>query len=63
MDALVPAAEWQARKDAWRAPELESHTPWQEFQRNVVGDLAHGACLEFATRYRRTSEVMERDNH
>jgi dihydroxy-acid dehydratase len=63
MDALVPAAEWQARKDAWRAPELESHTPWQEFQRGVIGDLAHGACLEFATRYRRTSEVMERDNH
>jgi dihydroxy-acid dehydratase len=63
MDALVPVAEWQARREAWRAPELENHTPWQEILRGAVGDLAHGACLEFATRYRRTSEVMERDNH
>ncbi len=63
LDALVPAAEWQARKDTWKAPELESHTPWQEILRANVGDQAHGACLEFATRYRRTSEVMERDNH
>ncbi|HET7408877.1 MAG TPA: dihydroxy-acid dehydratase, partial [Paracoccaceae bacterium] len=63
MDALVPEGEWQARRDSWEPPELDSHTPWQELQRGTVGDLASGACLEFATRYRRTSEVMERDNH
>ena len=63
LDALVPAAEWQARRDAWKAPALDSHTPWQEIMRRDVGDLAHGACLEFATHYHRTSETMERDNH
>ncbi len=63
LEALVPAADWQARRDAWKAPDLDSHTPWQEIMRRDVGDLAHGACLEFATHYRRTSETMERDNH
>jgi len=63
MDALVPAAEWQARKDAWTPPELEHHTPWQELQRAHIGHFSEGGCLEFATRYQRTSEVMERDNH
>ena len=63
MDALVPADEWQARKDAWTPPELEHHTPWQEIQRAHIGHFSDGGCLEFATRYRRTSEVLERDNH
>ncbi|MEL7467954.1 MAG: IlvD/Edd family dehydratase [Pseudomonadota bacterium] len=63
MDALVPAEEWQARKDAWEKPELEHQTPWQELQRAHVGHFADGGCLEFATRYRRTSETLPRDNH
>ncbi|MEM6664394.1 MAG: dihydroxy-acid dehydratase, partial [Pseudomonadota bacterium] len=63
MDALVPAEEWQARKDAWRPPELVHHTPWQELQRAHVGHLSEGGCLEMATRYQRTAQVMERDNH
>ena len=58
-----PAEEWQARKDAWTPPELVHHTPWQEIQRAHVGHFSQGGCLEFATRYRRTSEIMERDNH
>jgi len=63
LDALVPEAEWQTRKDTWSPPDLDHHTPWQELQRAHVGAFADGGCLEFATRYRRTSEVMERDNH
>ena len=63
MDAMVSDEEWQARKDAWTPPELDHHTPWQELQRAHVGHFADGGCLEFATRYHRTSEIMERDNH
>ncbi|MEM9140615.1 MAG: IlvD/Edd family dehydratase [Pseudomonadota bacterium] len=63
LDALVPAAEWQARKDAWKAPDLTHNTPWQELQRAHVGHFSEGGCLEFATRYQRTSKIMERDNH
>ena len=63
MNAMVDDTEWQARKDAWEAPDLDHHTPWQEIQRAHVGHLSEGGCLEFATRYQRTSEVMERDNH
>ena len=62
-EEYLASPEWQARRDAWSAPALDNHTPWQEIMRRDVGDFASGACLEFATRYRRTSEVMERDNH
>ncbi|MEM7213247.1 MAG: dihydroxy-acid dehydratase, partial [Pseudomonadota bacterium] len=63
MNALVPTEKWQARKDAWEAPKLEHQTPWQELQRAHVGHFSDGGCLEFATRYRRTSEALPRDNH
>ncbi|MEM7423611.1 MAG: IlvD/Edd family dehydratase [Pseudomonadota bacterium] len=63
MNALVPADEWQARKDAWVPPELIHQTPWQELQRAHVGGFSDGGCLEFATRYQRTSEHLPRDNH
>ena len=63
MDAVVPEAEWQARRDAWTPPELVHQTPWQEIQRAHVGDLATGGCLEFATRYQKTAQTLPRDNH
>jgi dihydroxy-acid dehydratase len=63
LDALVPAAEWEARRRAWTPPALENQTPWQELYRRHVGQLAEGGCLEFATAYRRTSRQLPRDNH
>jgi dihydroxy-acid dehydratase len=62
-DALVPEAEWQARRKAWQKPALENHTPWQEFYRTHVQQLAEGGCLDFATRYHRVGEIVPRDNH
>ena len=63
MDALVDAAEWQARKDAWQPPEPINQTPWQELYRRNVGQLADGGCLELATAYQRVARMLPRDNH
>ena len=63
LDALVDPAEWQARRDAWVAPEIVNQTPWQEIYRTHVGQLAEGGCLEMATAYQRVAQSLPRDNH
>ncbi|WP_323771293.1 IlvD/Edd family dehydratase [Antarctobacter sp.] len=63
MDALVEEAEWQARIDAWEAPEILHQTPWEEIYRTHVGQLAEGGCLELATAYQRIAKDLPRDNH
>lgn len=63
MNALVSDADWQARIDAWEAPELKHQTPWQEIYRTHVGQLADGGCLELATAYQKIRHDLPRDNH
>jgi dihydroxy-acid dehydratase len=63
LDALVPEAEWAARRAAWTPPELHHQTPWQEIYRTHVGQLADGGCLELATAYHRVAQDLPRDNH
>ncbi|MBF9041779.1 dihydroxy-acid dehydratase [Rhodobacterales bacterium HKCCE4037] len=63
LNALVPEAEWEARKAAWTPPELHHQTPWQELYRRHVGQLADGGCLELATAYQRIAGDLPRDNH
>jgi dihydroxy-acid dehydratase len=63
LNALVPAAEWADRRDAWTPPDLRHQTPWQEIYRTHVGQLAQGGCLELATAYRRVVHDLPRDNH
>ncbi|MDA7426171.1 IlvD/Edd family dehydratase [Thalassococcus lentus] len=63
MNALVPEEEWQARVDAWEAPDIVSQTPWQEIYRTHVGQLAEGGCLELATAYQKIRHTLPRDNH
>lgn len=63
LNAMVPQEEWQARRDAWKEPELEHQTPWQEIYRTHVGQLAQGGCLELATAYQRIGRNLPRDNH
>ena len=62
-DALVPEAEWSARRAAWKPPVLENQTPWQELHRKCTGQLSTGMCLDFATCYRNVGEKLPRDNH
>jgi dihydroxy-acid dehydratase len=63
LNAVVEAAEWQARRDAWVQPEIHNQTPWQELYRKTVGQLAQGGCLELATAYQRIAKDLPRDNH
>lgn len=63
LNALVPDAEWGARKAAWTPPELHHQTPWQELYRKTVGQLSEGGCLELATAYQRIAKDLPRDNH
>ena len=64
-DMLVSDAEYAKRQAAWRAPKLDSQTPWQELQRQHVGQLSTGACLDFAVSYQRIAftKGIPRDNH
>ncbi len=59
-DALVPETEWGARRSAWSPPDLVDQTPWQEMFRRMVGPLASGGCLEFATTFQ--DVIRERGN-
>ncbi|MCL4108790.1 UNVERIFIED_CONTAM: hypothetical protein GTU68_049131 [Idotea baltica] len=63
LNALVSEDEWDARRAAWTAPEIENQTPWQEIYRTHVGQLAEGGCLELATAYQRIRDQLPRDNH
>ena len=64
-DILISEAQYAKRKKAWRAPKLDSQTPWQELQRQHVGQLSTGACLDFAVSYQRIAftKGIPRDNH
>ena len=44
-------------------PVPESNTPWEELYREKTGQLGEGGALEFALKYRRTSEKPPRHNH
>ncbi len=63
LDALVPEAEWNARRAAWTPTIPPSQTPWQELYRSHIGQLQDGGCLEFATSYQKVAGCLPRDNH
>ncbi|MCC6303935.1 MAG: dihydroxy-acid dehydratase family protein [Rhodobacteraceae bacterium] len=69
VDALVPEAEWEARRAALAArggyPVPPSQTPWQEIQRGMVDGLDRGMVLKPAVAYQRVGDrhPVPRDNH
>ena len=69
VDLLVDAAELEARREELRAvggyAYPASQTPWQELQRETVGQLSTGAILEGAEDYQRIAQTrgLPRDNH
>jgi dihydroxy-acid dehydratase len=66
---LVDEAELERRRADLAAIELsvtpESQTPWQEIQRDLVGQFATGAVLESAVKYQRIAQTkgLPRDSH
>ncbi|ACG78875.1 dehydratase, IlvD/Edd family [Phenylobacterium zucineum HLK1] len=62
-DALVDEAEIARRKAEAPPPVPESRTPWEELYREKTGQLAEGAVLEMAVKYRGVSAKTPRHNH
>jgi dihydroxy-acid dehydratase len=62
-DALVADEEIARRKAEAPPPIPASNTPWEELFREKTGQLAEGAVLEFAVKYRGTSAKTPRHNH
>ena len=62
-DALVDEAEIARRKTEAPPPVPASCTPWEEIYREMTGQLAAGAVIERAVKYRGTSKRTPRHNH
>ena len=62
-DALVDESEIARRKAEAPPPVPASNTPWEELYREKTGQLSDGAVLEFAVKYRGTSNKVPRHNH
>jgi dihydroxy-acid dehydratase len=62
---LITKTELAARRKALKPKLVESQTPWQELQRQHIGQLDTGACLDFAVNFQRiaTTKGIPRDNH
>jgi len=69
VDVLIDDAEMAERRAALEAAGgykyPASQTPWQEFQRSMIGELETGAVLEPAVKYHRIVDTLgpPRDNH
>jgi xylonate dehydratase len=62
-DALVEDDEIARRRGEAPPPIPESNTPWEELYREKTGQMKDGAVLEFAVKYRGTSDRTPRHNH
>ena len=69
VDVLIPDEELARRRADLEArggyPYPASQTPWQEIQRQIVGQMNTGMILEGAEKYQRIAQTMglPRDNH
>jgi dihydroxy-acid dehydratase len=60
---LISDAELEKRRAAWKPNIKESQTPWQELQRKFVGQLASGACLDFAIDFQKIAQTKGVPRH
>jgi len=60
---LISKAELARRKAAWKPKITPSQTPWQELQRKFVGQLASGACLDFAVDFQKVAQTKGVPRH
>ena len=62
-DAIVADDEIARRRAEAPPPIPQSNTPWEELYREKTGQMQDGAVLEFAVKYRGTSNRTPRHNH
>src|SRR6476660_5430309 len=62
-DIMISDAELAKRKAAWKPHVKESQTPWQELQRKFIGQLASGACLDFAIDFQKIAQTKGVPRH
>ena len=62
-DAVVSDEEIERRKSEPSRPVPPNNTPWEELYREKTGQLSTGGVLEFAVKYRGTSNKVPRHNH
>jgi len=60
---MITDRELAKRKKAWKPEIVPSQTPWQELQRKFVGQLASGACLDFAVNYQKIAKTKGVPRH
>ena len=60
---IVSDSEIEERKKDGVPVYPKSQTPWQEIQRNYVGELSGGGVLENAVKYQKVKNSLPRDNH
>jgi len=60
---IVSDSEIEERKKNGVPVYPKSQTPWQEIQRNYVGELSGGGVLENAVKYQKVKNSLPRDNH
>ena len=60
---MISKAELARRKAAWKPKVVASQTPWQELQRKFVGQLATGACLDFAVDFQKVAQTKGVPRH
>jgi dihydroxy-acid dehydratase len=60
---MISKAELTRRKTAWKPKVVASQTPWQELQRKFVGQLATGACLDFAVDFQKVAQTKGVPRH
>ncbi len=63
LDVLVDEDELAERRRAWVPNVPASQTPWQEIQRQLVGELSTGGCLEPAVAYLNIVETKGNPRH
>ena len=62
---MISDDELARRRANWKPPTLVNQTPWQHLHRANVGQLATGACLDFAVTFQKVAAIhgVPRDNH
>jgi dihydroxy-acid dehydratase len=63
VDVLLSDEEIEQRRKNLKPEPIRNDSPWQELYRKNVGQLATGACLDFAVSYRDIRKVVPRHSH